>query len=290
MSTEINISSVKGKVIVITGGGRGLGRTTAEYLQGLGAKVAVCARSEGDLREAAQALASGGKVPFLTKTADVNSEASLRLFFSAAEAELGPLDGLVCAAGIYGDIGPFAESQFHQWVSAIEINLIGAARTIHTCLPYFKKDHHSIVLYSGGGQGPMENFSAYTTSKGGISRLTETLGAELSRKKIFVNAIAPGAVNTKLLEDLLAAGPQKVGQQIFDRSLKQKSQGGTSPLKAAELTAWLLSDRAQGLFGKTLSAVWDDYYNLANLEELSQKDLFQVRRVVDAEGGTRSKT
>ena len=115
------------------------------------------------------------------------------------------------------------------------------------------------------------------------------MGAELATKKIFVNAIAPGAVNTKLLDDLLTAGPEKVGKEFFEKSLAQKEQGGTSPEKAAELALYLLSEKSKGLYGKTLSAVWDPYQDFKDLEKMSTTDIYQVRRVVEADGSTRPK-
>jgi 3-oxoacyl-[acyl-carrier protein] reductase len=106
------------------------------------------------------------------------------------------------------------------------------------------------------------------------------LAAELAPRGIFVNAIAPGAINTKFLDDLIQAGPEKVGEAFYRKSLAQKEQGGESPERAAELVAWLMSDASKGLFGKTISAIWDPYNDWTGLRELSAKDLYCYRRVV----------
>jgi NAD(P)-dependent dehydrogenase (short-subunit alcohol dehydrogenase family) len=127
----------------------------------------------------------------------------------------------------------------------------------------------------------MANFSSYVTSKGGIWRLTETLGHELAPENIFINALAPGAVNTKLLDELLAAGPEKVGKGVFEKSVQQKENGGESPEKAAKLVHYLMSEKSKGLYGKILSAVWDDFENFTDLEKLSKSDIYCVRRVVE---------
>jgi NAD(P)-dependent dehydrogenase (short-subunit alcohol dehydrogenase family) len=144
-----------------------------------------------------------------------------------------------------------------------------------------------IILFSGGGQGALPNFTSYVASKGAILRFTETLGAELAPHGVFVNAISPGAVNTKFLDDLLAAGPSKVGEAVYQKSLKQRQEGGVPPEKAADLALYLLSPEATGLCGKNLSAVWDNYRDMKNPAALSQTDLYTMRRVVDERGGTR---
>ena len=134
----------------------------------------------------------------------------------------------------------------------------------------------------------MPSFSDYVTSKGGIWRLTETLAAELAPKGIFVNAMAPGAVNTKLLDDLLTAGPDRVGQETYQRSLKQREDGGQSPEKACDLALYLLSKESKDLYGKTLSAVWDSFRDLGDPKSLSKSDVYCYRRVVDGKGNTRA--
>ncbi len=137
------------------------------------------------------------------------------------------------------------------------------------------KKSSKIVLFSGGGQGPQFRCSAFAASKGAIWRLTETLGHEYAGSGASINAIAPGAVNTKFLEDTLAAGPERVGKEAYAELLKQKESGGTSPELEAALCTWLLSDKSRGLYGKILSAKWDLYKDFTpkQMEELSRSEL-----------------
>lgn len=272
--------SLSGKVIVITGGGRGIGRSIAQACQKAGAQVVVAARSASDLKETSVLF------PCTTVVCDVSKASDVQKLMKTASG-LGPIYGLVCAAGIYGEMGPFRELDFEKWTEALEINLTGTARTVHAALKFMKKDSR-IVLFSGGGQGGMSNFSAYTTSKGGIWRLTETLGAELAKDEIYLNAMAPGAVNTKLLDDLIAAGPEKVGKEMYDKSLQQKKSGGQSADKASELTLFFMSEKARGLYGKTLSAAWDPFEKFTT-SDLMKDEIFTFKRVVDHSGGTRAK-
>lgn len=271
---------IKDKVVVITGGARGIGRSIAMACQKEGAKVVIAARSSLDLKE------SENLFPCVAVPTDVSKASDVKNLMKKA-SELGPIYGLVCAAGVYGSMGAFRDVDFEEWTQALEINLTGTARTVHAALPYMKANSR-IVLFSGGGQGGMNNFSAYTTSKGGIWRLTETLGAELAKDEIYLNAMAPGAVNTKLLDELLAAGPDKVGQEIYNKSLAQKKSGGQSADNAARLTLYLLSEKARGLHSKTISAVWDPFQDFQT-SELMKDEIYTFRRVVDHQGNTRSK-
>lgn len=281
---------LKEKIVVVTGAGRGIGKTIAEYCKREGASLAICARSESELRATAIELGNINSTPIFYKVCDVVSPQQTINFFREASANLGPIDGLICAAGVYGAIGPFVETDFAAWENAIDINLKGTALTIHSAFPFFNKARGGrIILFSGGGQGPMPNFSAYVTSKGAIWRLTETLGAELAPHNIYLNAIAPGAVNTRLLDELLAAGPDKVGPDFYRKSLAQKEEGGASPAKAADLVLYLMSEKSKGLYGKTLSALWDPYESFSELEKMSKSEIYQVRRVVETDGSTRPK-
>ena len=279
--------SIKNKSVVITGGGRGIGRALAVACKKAGGLVTVAARSKTDLDETSAELQAVNDLPHLAIRCDVTSTEELKNLYSKAHEMFGPLHGLICAAGVYGAIGPFAELNFDEWAKAIDINLTGTARSIHTALPRMIAGSR-IILFSGGGQAAMPNFSSYVTGKGGIWRLTETLGAELASKQIYVNAIAPGAVNTKLLDDLLAAGPDKVGAEVYQKSIQQKKAGGQGSEKAADLTLFLLSEKSTGLYGKTLSAVWDPYMDFKDLAKMSKSDIFTAKRVVDFDGNTRA--
>lgn len=279
--------SLINKSVVITGGGRGIGRALALACKKAGAFITVAARSKTDLDETSAELKAVNDLPHLAIRCDVTDSQDLVHLYKTAEKNFGHIHGLICAAGVYGAIGPFAETPFDEWAAAININLTGTARSIHAAIPHMTRNSR-IILFSGGGQAAMPNFSSYVTSKGGIWRLTETLGAELASKEIYVNSIAPGAVNTKLLDDLLIAGPDKVGTDVYQKSLEQKKAGGQGSEKAADLTLYLLSEKSAGLFGKTLSAVWDPYKDFQDLPKMSKSDIFTAKRVVDFEGNTRA--
>src|ERR1700694_1502015 len=118
-----------------------------------------------------------------------------------------------------------------------------------------------IHLLCGGATNPLPNISAYAAAKAAVVRLTETLAEELREDHVDVNAIAPGALNTRLLDEVLAAGPEKVGRSFFDRSLKQREEGGVPLEKGAALAVFLASAASDGITGRLLSATWDDWTN-----------------------------
>src|SRR4029453_18367084 len=100
---------------------------------------------------------------------------------------------------------------------------------------------------------------------------TETLAEELRGTGIDANAVAPGALNTRLLDEILAAGPEKVGTGFYERAVKQKSEGGSPLEKGAALCAFLLSAESDGISGRLLSAVWDPWADLpARRAELAE--------------------
>jgi len=112
-----------------------------------------------------------------------------------------------------------------------------------------KRGGGKIINISGGGAtGPRPDFSAYAAAKCALVRLTETLAEELKADHIDVNAVAPGAMNTRMLEQLLAAGPQAASREYAD-ALRRRREGGTPPEKAAALVALLASSLTDGITG-----------------------------------------
>jgi NAD(P)-dependent dehydrogenase (short-subunit alcohol dehydrogenase family) len=132
----------------------------------------------------------------------------------------------------------------------------------------------------------LPRFSAYAASKVAIVRLTETLAEELRETHVDVNAIAPGALNTRLLEEVLQAGPDKVGREFYERSLKQRDQGGVTLEKGAALAVFLASAKSDGISGRLVSAVWDKWDGLAEKrQQLAGSDIYTLRRIAPQDRG-----
>ncbi len=281
---------LQGRAAIITGANQGLGLAIARAFVAQGAGVLLCAR-DGDLLEQARAELAAQASPdqkVAAQTADVSRRTDVEQLAAAALRLFPRLHILVNNAGVYGPKGLIEDVDWDEWVRAIEINLYGSVLMCRAVLPHFKAQHYGkIVQLSGGGAtNPLPHISAYAASKAAIVRFAETLAEEARDDGIDVNAIAPGALNTRLLDQVLEAGPDKVGQAFYDRALKQKARGGASLEKGASLAVFLASAASDGITGKLLSAVWDPWESLPeHVADLQRTDVYTLRRIVPKERG-----
>jgi 3-oxoacyl-[acyl-carrier protein] reductase len=282
--------ALAGRAALITGASQGLGFAIARTFLAAGADIVICARDGDRLEESRVLLASecSGERRVLARRVDVSVEAdAARLAREACDA-FPHLQILVNNAGVYGPMGPIENVNWAAWTKALEINLLGSVQMCRALVPHFKKRHYGkIIQISGGGAtNPMPNLSAYAASKAAVVRFAETLAEELRPHHVDVNAVAPGALNTRMLDEVLAAGPAVVGQAFYDRSKRQQSEGGTSPEKGAALCAFLASAKSDGLTGKLLSAIWDPWDELpSHRSDLDGTDIYTLRRIVPGDRG-----
>jgi NAD(P)-dependent dehydrogenase (short-subunit alcohol dehydrogenase family) len=129
-----------------------------------------------------------------------------------------------------------------------------------------------------GGNGVAPRVSAYTTSKGAVAQFTESLAREVAEANVQVNCISPGAVVTEMTAAVVAAGPEKAGKELYERTLAQRSAGGESPELAARLIVWLASDESGKLTGKLFSAKWDNVQEL-DVEATNKSPMYTLRRI-----------
>jgi NAD(P)-dependent dehydrogenase (short-subunit alcohol dehydrogenase family) len=278
--------ALEGRAALITGGARGLGLEIARTYLREGARVVICARSVATLAAAQEELAAAGEVH--AHAADVSvPEAAQELVAFAAE-KLGGLDILVNNAGVYGPKGAIDEIVWAQWVRAIEINLMGSVLPVRFALDHLRQSERGkVVQLSGGGAtSPLPMLSAYAASKAAIVRFAETLAHEVADDGIDVNAIAPGALNTTMLDEVLEAGPEAVGEAFYTKAVHQHENGGTPLERGASLAVYLGSRRSDGITGRLLSAVWDPWEELEqHADTLRDSDIYTLRRIVPAERG-----
>ena len=280
---------LNGRKAIVTGANRGFGLEIARRFIIAGADLALGAR-DADLLEQEAAtlarLAPGRQVIF--RHLDVMSRADCESFVKWAINELGYVDVLVNNAGLYGPMGNIETNDWEKWVEAVHINLMGSVLLARAVLGHMKERRRGcIIQVSGGGAtNPLPGLSAYAASKAAVVRFAETLALEVKDFGISVNSIAPGALNTRLLDEVLAAGPDKVGRQFYERSLAQKRDGGVPLSKGAELAVFLASDTARGITGRLISAVWDHWQEWPNhLDTLAESDLYTLRRIVGRDRG-----
>jgi NAD(P)-dependent dehydrogenase (short-subunit alcohol dehydrogenase family) len=281
---------LEGRAALITGASQGLGKAIASAFVEHGASVAICARDsamlEGTRAELLQ-LASGDQ-RVLARTCDVSKRDQVGSLVEHALATFPALDILVNSAGVYGPKGLVEDNDWTAWVEAIEIDLFGAVLLCRALVPHLKKiGHGKIIQLSGGGAtAPLPRLSAYATAKAAVVRFAETLALEVKPHGIDVNCIAPGALNTRMLDEILAAGPDVVGADFYKRSLAQKEGGGVPLAKGSALAVFLASPQSDGITGRLLSAVWDPWADLGTRSaELADSDIYTLRRIVPGDRG-----
>jgi NAD(P)-dependent dehydrogenase (short-subunit alcohol dehydrogenase family) len=275
---------LQGRVALITGASQGLGAEIARHYAINGASMMLCARS-ADKLAAAQAslaplLAPGARI--VTITADIGEPNDVDRIFATLRTEFPRLDILVNNAGVYGPMGNIEDVDWNEWVDAIRINLLGLVCVSRAVMPTFRAQRYGkIINISGGGAAnPMPAITAYAASKAGVVRFTESLALECRDDHIDVNAIAPGALVTRMMDQLLEAGPEKVGQPFFDRMKKIAQEGGTPLDVGAALCVFLGSAESDGITGKLIAAQWDRWEDWPkHLDELNASDVYTLRRI-----------
>lgn len=272
---------LSGRVCVITGAGRGIGRHTARVFAERGAALALCSRTPSDLDQV-EAELPGTEV--ITAALDVSDPAAVRAFAAKVEARFDRADVLLNCAGVQGPVGPITDVDPQAWVQALQVNLLGVVHAVRAFAPLLRRAKSpagaSIITMSGGGLGGSSvapRLSAYTSSKAAVLSLTETLAGELAADRIRINALAPGAINTSFVDAVLAAGPEVAGRGLYDATVRQR-QGGDSIEKVGEAMLFLASDASAGLTGRLVSAKWDPLGEVIE-RTTNDRDLFRLRRI-----------
>jgi NAD(P)-dependent dehydrogenase (short-subunit alcohol dehydrogenase family) len=273
-----------GKAALITGANRGLGLEIARAYVAAGASVMLCARDAEQLGLAGEELATTARAGQAVRwrAADVTDRPQIEALVAHCIRDLGRLDILVNNAGVYGPFGPIEDIAWEDWIKAVEVNLYGSVIPVRAVLPHFKAERRGKILQlsGGGATNPLPRISAYAASKAAIVRFAETVAEECMDFGIDVNSIAPGALNTRLLDDVLAAGPERVGADFFARATRQKQQGGVPLKRGAELAVFLASTASDGITGRLISAVWDDWPAWPqHLDALRRSDAYTLRRI-----------
>jgi len=279
-----------GRAAIVTGASQGLGLAIARAYVDAGASVCICAREAGPLESARAGLAArarpGQRVQAVS--ADVSKPDDVARVVAEACGVFGRVHILVSNAGVYGPMGPIESVRWDEWVRAVEINLFGSVLMCRALIPHFKEHRYGkIVQLSGGGAtNPLPGISAYAVSKAAVVRFVETVALEVRPFGIDVNAIAPGALNTRLLDQVLDAGPARVGDDFHRRAREQKEAGGTPVEAGAALSVYLASAASDGVSGKLISAVWDPWARLhEHSRDLAGTDVYTLRRIVPKDRG-----
>jgi NAD(P)-dependent dehydrogenase (short-subunit alcohol dehydrogenase family) len=269
--------------VVLTGSSTGIGRALAERLLARGDHVWGIARSD-------QADFAGRHAGlFRFSRCDIAQWPDVERTASEVGTTWPHIDALITAAGIQGEVGRALTANPTRWSATVRANLDGTFFSIRAFAKLLSSAPRraKIVCFSGGGATkPRARFSAYGVAKTGVVRLVETIAEEERDQPLDINTIAPGAINTRLTEEVLNLGPDVVGKTEFAAAQKQKASGGGSLEKALGLVEWLISPASDGISGRLLAAPWDPWPTLGDhASTLAPSDAYTLRRIVPEERG-----
>ncbi|MDL2259365.1 SDR family oxidoreductase [Deltaproteobacteria bacterium OttesenSCG-928-K17] len=272
------------RTCLITGAGGALGAALAQAFAAEGYGLILCGRSLDKLKAASENLRGQARLEYAV--CDLAAPESIEIIGAAADS-LGGADIIINNAAVQGPIGPFAENDFCEWEKALTIDFIRPAALIQRLLPLMmKKGWGRIINIAGGGASQVRPFfSAYASAKTALVRFSETLAAELKPFGITVNSVSPGAMRSAMTEEINARA-DKAGPGEALAAQKLLADGGRPPENAAALCLFLCRPQADGISGKMISAVWDDYGNWPeHLPELDEGGLYTLRRLTARDKG-----
>ena len=244
------MSELNGKVAVVTGGGRGIGRSIARHLARAGADVAICARSRDEIDAVASELRGMGRRA-VAHSVDVAAWEQVQEFARAVAGELGEVDVLVNNAG--GGVErntPIAQSDPQMWWRAVEVNLQGTYYVTRAFLEHLNDGAKVVNIGSGmGHEAPRGGNSSYNVAKAGVRMFTQALAVEVWERGIQVNEVLPGLVANGLDPESKLEAARKPGEAPrFAPSERLKH-----PDRVAELVLWLATRGEDGPIGQTFS-------------------------------------
>ena len=273
---------MKNKVVIITGASRGLGFQLAKKFARLGNHLLLCARNIKNLKKKERELIRSKNQKVIILKADISKKNDVQKIIKTCIKKLKKIDVLINNAGILGPKGEFDSLNFREFKKTIDTNFYGSVLMCKEVLPHFKRARKGkIIQLSGAGAiNSMPMFTAYAASKAAIVRFSETLADEVKKFNIQINSVAAGAINTRMLDEILKAGPQKVGINFYQKIKKQKESGGIPFQLVIDLIVYLSSNQSDKITGKILSPKWDDWKVLSkNSKLIMKKDVFTLRRI-----------
>ena len=269
------------RVALITGGSKGLGAHLVRRFWLDGYSLIDVARDLGKIHSVLDMLPKRNGQSARSLACDLSDVSKVENLLASIQATVPYLDVLVNNAAVQGPIGPLCENDLSAWQQTLQVNLLTPVAMCKGLIPLLKRPRGaSIINLSGGGAtGPRANFSAYATAKTGLVRFSETIAEELRGENIRVNCIAPGAMKTAMLQEVLNKS-NAAGKRETSLAAEVFANGGASMDRVADLALFLANDSCRGISGKLISSVWDNWEEWSqHRDELLQSDVYTLRRI-----------
>jgi len=246
---DLDNLKLRGRVAVVTGGARGIGKATVELLADLGAHIVVNYVKGTEAAEATVNAARGKGVEAISFRADVANPLEAQQLIDAALQHFKRIDILICNAGIW-EGAPVEALSEEMWDRTMDINLKGTWSVCRAAVPQMKeqKSGKIVILTSTAGQRGEANYSNYAASKGAQIAFTKSLAAELGEWGINVNAVAPGWVDTEMTAEALGGGQRR---QAIARTIPLRTIA--APEDIAAPIVFLCSDWSRQITGEILN-------------------------------------
>ncbi len=267
-----------GRVALITGGGRGIGRQIALAYAAEGARLALSARTASELEETAQLVSRQYGSEVITAVADVSIREQVDSAVARTLDRYGGIDVLVNNAGNIGPVGRAWDNDPDDWARTIAVHLMGVFYGCRAVVPFMLEQGKGRIVNMSGVGGP--NMTAYDAAKTGIVNFTENLALELADTPITVNAISPGSIHTRMWEETRDLALSVGDMATYGRGVQVTSGQGASIERAAELAVFLGSDDCGALSGRLIRAFADRFKDFpSHVDELMNSEAYLLRRV-----------
>lgn len=274
------------KVVLIMGGSGGIGFHIAIAFLHSGAYIIISSRSDRKLQEAETHLLTStvnqlsleDPPQIHTIAGDISNFDDVQCIVDEVIEKYGKIDVVINASGVQSPIGSLWENNPADWTNTVLTNLVGSFNLCRAAIPFMKEaDRGVIILFSGGGAAYARPFfSAYGVGKTGVLRLVETINEELSGVPPFIYAIAPGAVKTDMIEEVIQQ-KDKAGTKAYEEAINVMKGDGVSPEKAAELCLFLVKETPRCFSGKLIhvNEPYKDYVKMFEGKEMGEKGLLR---------------
>ncbi len=273
-----NERRLEGRVALITGGGRGIGRAIALAYAAEGAKLALAARTAAELKGTSDIARARHGTEVLTIVADVSCRQQIDSMVARTLERFGSIDVLVNNAGNLGPMGRLWENDSDEWTRTIGIHLFGTYYGCKAAIPHMLKRGSGRIVNLAGVGGP--NVTAYDAAKTAIVNLTENLALELADTSITVNAMSPGSIHTRMWEKTRDIALAIGDTAMYHQGVQVTSGQGASIERAAELAVFLGSDSCGKLSGRLVRAVTDKFEDFpSHIDRIMSSEAYLIRRV-----------